>query len=87
KAQKKILILLTDGKPTDYDGYEGRYGIEDMRKACLEAQMKNIYTKAFAIEKNAKHYFPHMFGHFEILPRPEKLPEALVRTYFQAHQH
>lgn len=79
-AQQKILLILTDGKPTDYDGYEGRYGIEDIRKACLEAESLQIRTKAFAIEKAAKHYFPQMFFSFEILSDPQKLPESLIKT-------
>lgn len=83
-AKKKLLLLLTDGKPTDYDGYEGRYGIEDIRKACREAQSQQIITKAFAVEKTAKYYFPQMFGRFEILANPEKMPESLVRTFLQS---
>ncbi|WP_374027385.1 nitric oxide reductase activation protein NorD [Bdellovibrio bacteriovorus] len=78
-ARQKVLIILTDGKPTDYDGYEGRYGIEDMRKACMEAESAQISTRAFAIEKAAKHYFPQMFYSFEILPDPSRLPESLIQ--------
>ncbi len=83
-AKSKILILLTDGKPTDYDGYEGRYGIEDIHKACMEASQRRILTKAFAIEKNAKHYFPRMFPSYEILASAEKLPASLVKILFEA---
>lgn len=79
-ARQKVLLILTDGKPTDYDGYEGRYGIEDMRKACLEAEALQISTKAFAIEKAAKHYFPQMFYSYEILSDPTRLPESLIQT-------
>jgi len=83
-AKSKILLLLTDGKPTDYDGYEGRYGVEDIYMACLEASQRRILTKAFAIEKNAKHYFPRMFPSFEILPSADKLPQSLVKTLLEA---
>lgn len=79
-ARHKVLLILTDGKPSDYDGYEGRYGIEDMRKACLEAESRQIRTRAFAIEKAAKHYFPQMFYSYEILSDPSKLPESLIKT-------
>ena len=30
-AERKLLLLVSDGKPTDYDRYEGRYGIADVR--------------------------------------------------------
>lgn len=36
-AEKRLLLLLTDGKPNDLDIYEGRYGIEDTRMAIQEA--------------------------------------------------
>ena len=37
KAAQKLLLLISDGKPTDYDRYEGRYGIADVRQAIREA--------------------------------------------------
>ena len=36
----RLLLLLSDGKPNDLDHYEGRHGIEDTRKAVLEARGK-----------------------------------------------
>ena len=32
--RKKLLLVLTDGKPNDVDHYEGRFAVEDTRKAC-----------------------------------------------------
>ena len=36
-STQKLLLILTDGKPNDLDKYEGRYGVEDTRKAVQEA--------------------------------------------------
>src|SRR5699024_9233795 len=36
-ARVRILMLITDGRPNDFDGYGGRYGIEDTRRALIEA--------------------------------------------------
>ena len=36
-ARTRILITLSDGKPDDYDNYRGQYGIEDTRRALIEA--------------------------------------------------
>ena len=33
EARTRLLITLSDGKPDDYDGYKGDYGIEDTRQA------------------------------------------------------
>ncbi len=82
-ARKKLLLLVSDGKPTDYDRYEGKYGVEDIRQAIREGVAKNVTVKALAIEAQAKFYLPQMFGtgNFQILPSPEQLPRALAEIY------
>ncbi len=83
KAQKKWIILLSDGKPNDYDTYEGKYGIEDVKQALRELDKKHIHTFSLAIESQAKYYLPQMFGHqnYNILPKPSDLPVAFSKFY------
>ncbi|MFZ3230673.1 MAG: VWA domain-containing protein [Pseudobdellovibrio sp.] len=83
-GKKKLLILLTDGKPTDLDQYEGRYGIEDMRHAMIEAQQAGVHVQALAIDSEAKFYFPQIFStnNYQILSDPKFLPEQLFKIYF-----
>ena len=85
KSRKRWIILLSDGKPNDYDRYEGIYGVEDIRKAVLEAREQEIYIFTLAIEKSAKHYLPRMFGQsqFRILAHASHLPEALGEFYLR----
>ncbi|MCA8925102.1 MAG: VWA domain-containing protein [Planctomycetes bacterium] len=79
KAKRKLLILLSDGKATDLDRYEGRHGTADVRQAVREARSLQITPFALAIEAEAKVYLPQLFGRsgFEILTRPEHLPQRL----------
>ncbi|WP_413943329.1 nitric oxide reductase activation protein NorD [Bdellovibrio sp. HCB-162] len=79
-ARHKLIVLLSDGKASDYDQYEGRYGMEDIRQAVREAHQQNVLIKCLAIEEKAKFYLPQMFGlgHIQILPTPHKLPQALT---------
>lgn len=42
-AKKPVLILITDGKPTDLDPYEGTYGQQDVRKAIEEAKKRGVH--------------------------------------------
>ncbi len=81
--RKKWLLLLSDGKPNDYDRYEGRYGVEDIKQALREMQVKHINNFAFAIEEQAKYYLPQMFGenHYNILTSPVELLQALTKLY------
>lgn len=85
-TRTKLLVLLTDGKPTDFDRYEGRYGMEDIYHSILEARQRGVEVKALAIEKDAKRYFPELFGprNYQILPSPAQLPETLFRLYLEA---
>lgn len=88
-SKKKLLILLTDGKPTDLDHYEGRYGIEDMRHAMIEAEQAGVYVQALAIDSEAKFYFPQIFSknNYQILSDPKYLPEQLFKIYFNFTRH
>lgn len=85
RAARKLLLLLSDGKPIDYDRYEGRYGIADIRQAIREAHHSRIHTYALAIDVQAKLYLPQMFGSssFRILPHPAHLVRALSEVYGQ----
>lgn len=83
KTARKWIILLSDGKPNDYDTYEGNYGIEDVKKALSELSNKHIHTFSLAIEAQAKYYLPQMFGHnnYNILSKPNDLPFAFGKFY------
>jgi len=82
-ATQKLLLVISDGKPTDYDRYEGRYGIADVRQAIREAEQVRIHTYALAVDVQAKLYLPEMFGagHYQILPHPSHLIHSLAQLY------
>lgn len=83
EARKKWLILLSDGKPNDYDRYEGKYGIYDVKQALRELNAANINTYAVAIEDQARYYLPQMFGqnHYNILTSPVEMLQTLTKLY------
>jgi nitric oxide reductase NorD protein len=83
KAEKKLLILITDGKPTDLDGYEGKYGISDVKKSCSEAEGSGILPFALTVDKEAKQFFPKMFNHYSVLSNPDQLPQELYGIVFK----
>jgi len=82
-TQRKWIILLSDGKPNDYDTYEGKYGIEDVKQALRELEKNHINTFSLAIEHQAKYYLPQMFGHnnYNVLPKSSDLPLAFSKFY------
>ena len=62
-AKTRVLITISDGKPDDYDGYRGEYGIEDTRQALMEAKHAGIHPFCITIDSQAHDYLPHMYGH------------------------
>jgi nitric oxide reductase NorD protein len=62
EARTRILITLSDGKPDDYSDYRGEYGIEDTRRALLEARRDGIHPYCITIDEQARDYLPHMYG-------------------------
>jgi len=81
----RLLLMLTDGKPNDNDYYEGRYGIEDTRKAVLEARRQEVRVFGVTIDREAGQYIPRLFGRggYAIVQRPEHLSQALPGIYRQ----
>ena len=82
-AARRLLLLLTDGKPNDLDQYEGRYGIEDTRTALLEARREGLHPFCVTIDQEADDYLPYLFGKdgFILIRHPEDLPRQLIRLY------
>ena len=85
EAKTKILIVLSDGKPDDADGYRDSYGIEDTRKALFELRANGIHSHCITIDKAALEYLPYMYGHtrFSIINEIEKLPLRMAEIYRQ----
>ncbi len=87
-ASRRILLLLTDGKPNDLDKYEGRYGVEDTREAIFEARREGLYPFCVTIDEEGGDYLPHIFGPagYIVIRRPQELPLRLPRLYAQITQ-
>ena len=81
KTKRKVIILFSVGKPTDYDAYEGEYGINDVRQCVREGKVQGVDIISIAIDKEAKFYFPKLFGsqNYEILERPEDIAKKLIK--------
>jgi nitric oxide reductase NorD protein len=82
-AERRLLLLVSDGKPSDYDRYEGRYGVSDIRMALREAERAGVTTHALAVDAVARDYLPAMLGPggWSILPTPDHLLQALTSLY------
>ncbi|MGJ8615355.1 MAG: nitric oxide reductase activation protein NorD [Sulfitobacter sp.] len=87
-AARKLLIVLTDGKPNDLDHYEGQHGIEDSHMAVREARRAGQTLHGVIIDEDGQDWFARIFGRggFSLLTNPARLTRALPDIYRQLTQ-
>lgn len=85
-AQRRLLLILSDGRPADYDdGGDERYLHEDTRMAVKEAVDAGVHPFCITLDASGSQYLPQIFGagHYLILDNindlPKKLPEVYLR--------
>ncbi|KJR96553.1 MAG: hypothetical protein VR65_27805 [Desulfobulbaceae bacterium BRH_c16a] len=83
QGKVRLLVVISDGKPEDYDDYKGQYAIEDTRKALLEAKGAGVHTFCITIDRSAGDYLMHMFGrgNYIFVRDVRSLPVKMVHMY------
>ncbi len=83
KAEKKLLLILTDGEPSDIDVNDEKLLINDTHKAVDELSSKGIYTHCISLDKKADDYIGDIFGNngYTVIDNVEKLPEKLPKLF------
>lgn len=82
KAEKRVLLLLTDGEPHDIDVDDEQYLIEDTRMAVEELAGKGVATHCVTLDPHADDYVGRIFGkHFSVIDRVGRLPEKLPSLF------
>jgi hypothetical protein len=77
-ADKKLLLVLTDGQPADVDSPDERQLIEDTRRAVRELDQQGIYTHCISLDPNADAYVSDIFGQrYTVIDQVQRLPERL----------
>ncbi|WP_346380768.1 VWA domain-containing protein [Acidithiobacillus sp.] len=89
-AQRRLLLILSDGRPADYDdGGDPRYLQEDTRMAVKEAQDLGIHAFCISLDPRGGEYLPLVFGpgHYLVLPHLDSLPTRLPEMYLRLRGH
>lgn len=82
EADKKLLLILTDGEPADIDSKDGRVLIEDARHAVQELDQQGIYSYCINLDSKADEYVSDIFGkQYTIIDKVESLPEKLPELF------
>jgi nitric oxide reductase NorD protein len=82
RADKKLLLVLTDGEPSDIDTDDDRTLIEDTHRAVQELDQQGIYTYCINLDPEADQYVEDIFGQrYTVIDKVERLPEKLPQLF------
>jgi fructose-specific component phosphotransferase system IIB-like protein len=82
QADKKLMLVLTDGRPSDIDVQDERLLIEDARQAVNELDRNGIFTYCISLDPQADAYVADIFGRqYTVIDHIAKLPERLPELF------
>ena len=82
KADKKLLLVLTDGEPSDIDVHDDKLLIKDAHKAVGELDSNGIFTHCISLDPKADEYVSDIFGnHYTVIDNVNRLPEKLPQLF------
>lgn len=84
-THRKLVLVITDGEPSDIDVADRKYLVEDARKAVHELAHKGIDVFCVGLDSGGESYLPRIFGRRNhlMISRIEALPEKLPMLYFR----
>jgi hypothetical protein len=81
-ADKKLMLILTDGQPADVDAHDERLLIEDARRAVRELDQKGIFSYCINLDPKADEYVSDIFGRqYTVVDNIQRLPERLPELF------
>jgi nitric oxide reductase NorD protein len=81
-ADKKLMLILTDGRPSDVDSHDERLLVEDARQAVKELDQQGIFSYCISLDPKADEYVGDIFGRqFTVIDHIERLPERLPQLF------
>jgi hypothetical protein len=81
-ADKKLMLILTDGQPSDIDTNDEQLLIEDTRQAVKELDRDGIFTYCISLDPKADEYVSGIFGRqYTVIDNIQRLPEKLPELF------
>jgi hypothetical protein len=81
-ADKKLMLVLTDGQPADVDVQDEKLLIEDARRAVRELDQKGIFSYCINLDPKADEYVGEIFGRqYTVVDNIQRLPERLPELF------
>ena len=78
----RLLLVLSDGTPSDIDVFDARHLVEDAARAGVEARRKGVRSFCLSLDRASEADVRRIFGHagYRIVDDPARLAAALTRT-------
>ncbi len=84
EVEKRLLLVLTDGRPHDIDVKDEAHLLHDTRKAVQEAERAGLHVHCVSLDPEADAYVADIFGHhYTVIDRAERLPERLPELFLK----
>jgi nitric oxide reductase activation protein len=85
RAHKKLILLITDGEPSDIDVHDPKYLVADAKKAVEENNRHGIFTYCMSLDPEADNYVSRIFGvrNYIVVDNIRRLPEKLPMLYMR----
>ncbi len=85
KCHKKLIVLITDGEPSDIDVHDRKYLVIDAKKAVEENNRHGIFTFCMSLDPKADSYVKRIFGmrNYFVVDHIRRLPEKLPLLYIR----
>ncbi len=81
-ADKKLLLILTDGEPSDIDVHDPHALSHDTRQAIKELDQQGIYSYCISLDPHADNYVKDIFGkRYTVIDNVQRLPERLPQVF------
>ena len=81
-ADKKLLLVLTDGQPADVDVSDPQHLSADAAQAVRELDRVGLYTHCISLDPKADEYVGRIFGtRWTVIDRVEQLPRRLPELF------
>jgi len=85
QAPRKLLLVVTDGEPSDIDVHDAKYLLFDAKQATYLNRRLGLLSFCLGLDANAEASVARIFGarNYSLLDEPEKLPERLAEVYLR----
>lgn len=85
RSARKLVLLVTDGEPSDIDVRDPRYLRADTKKAVDSLSRYGIHTFCMTLDHKADEYVKQLFGerNYMVVDHISRLPERLSMLYMR----